>query len=109
MPGWYDFKSLEDYQVDLDTLDKTTQKIFQIIETEKKSVESSKIFLGGFSQGSVAALYAGLLKWKEPLGGIIGLSGYCCHPFAEQQVLNPSVPLFLCNGMKNKVISIDFA
>lgn len=39
--------------------------------------DTSKIFIGGFSQGSAVSL-AAFLKYKgeKPLGGVIGLSGF---------------------------------
>ena len=77
MPAWYDLPKLEDITSRLDV---QAEGIDSAEETYQSLIENpAKTILAGFSQGAALALYTGL-RWtaagKEPLLGIMALSGY---------------------------------
>ena len=69
--------------------------------------------LAGFSQGAAIALITGL-SYHQPLGGILGLSGYL--PLGEQIVkkaqddykANASIPIFLAHGTEDTVLPYHY-
>jgi len=77
MRGWYDIQSLDrlDHE-DAHGLQTSRWQIRDLIEQERlKGFPLENIILGGFSQGGVMALYAGLSQ-ESTLGGIVALSSY---------------------------------
>jgi len=55
MPGWYDVKSLNDWNApqDEDRMLKTVQMVHKLITDEVDSgISSDRIIVGGFSQGT---------------------------------------------------------
>jgi predicted esterase len=78
MPGWYDIVSLDRIEAKQDKLglSNSRDQINELLEHEiSLGIPSSKIVLGGFSQGAAMSLLTGLsCQWK--LGGIVALSGY---------------------------------
>merc|ERR1711862_296479 len=65
------------------------------------SINSSKLVLMGFSQGSILSLRVGLGR-KEKLGGIMGYSG----SFISEENFKPSSfpPVCLFHGEKDNII-----
>ena len=82
MPAWYDITGFGlEAREDKAGLEETTAFIFKLMDEQKKAgILTQNIFLGGFSQGGAAILYAGL-QYPEPLGGLIALSAYL--PFSH--------------------------
>ena len=75
--AWYDIPSQNFFQ-DQDKIGISTSAstIHHLIDKQiAKGINSTNIFLFGFSQGAALALYSGL-SYKKPLGGIISCSGY---------------------------------
>jgi phospholipase/carboxylesterase len=73
---------------------------------QERGIDSRRIVLAGFSQGSAMALLAGL-RHSRPLAGIAGLSGYL--PLAEttareRHPSNASTPLFLAHGRHDDIV-----
>ncbi len=108
MPAWYDISS-EDIGAESDAagIRASAQEVDKLIEQEiQRGIAASRIFLAGFSQGGAIALYAGL-RWREKLGGILGLSTYL--PLAENlsneassEALN--TPIFMAHGLSDPVV-----
>jgi phospholipase/carboxylesterase len=74
-------------------------------------VPAHRIVLGGFSQGCAISLMTGL-RHAEPLGGIMGLSGYL--PLADKTAGERSeaslrTPIFLAHGTHDEVIALQRA
>jgi len=67
-------------------------------------VASENIFLGGFSQGGMIALSAGL-DYSRPLGGIYCLSGGWLTPHQSIAQEN-SLPIFLAHGAIDPVVPL---
>jgi len=107
---------------------KSSELLLELIEEEKKLFKensASKILIGGMSQGCEVAL-ATLLRYKgkEPLGGVIGLSGILGFDFEndsgqiksmaqgtalsdEQKSIIRRTPLFLYQGEDDNNCQID--
>jgi phospholipase/carboxylesterase len=65
--------------------------------------------LGGFSQGAAIALGAGL-RYRERLGGLVGMSGYlplAATTAAERSDANALTPVFLAHGQRDPVVGLD--
>lgn len=74
-------------------------------------IASRRIVLAGFSQGAAMALQCGL-RYPEPLGGILSLSGFL--PLAgslarEKSVANQNVPIFLAHGAQDELVPLAVA
>lgn len=81
----------------------------KMIEEEiANGIPSSRIVLGGFSQGGAIALYGGLSRKDKQLGGIMGLSTYL--PLQSEFPQHPSsCPVLLCHGDADDVITLKRA
>ena len=77
--SWYDIMSLDRSKnsYSFEDVKKNSEYVKKCLDEELEILkgDSSKLFIGGFSQGCAMALHNGL-TYKEKLGGIIGLSGY---------------------------------
>lgn len=111
MRAWYDIYGFgAQAKIDEAGINQSVKSIHQLIEKqESRGVSSKDILLGGFSQGSVIALIAGL-TYHQPLRGIIALSGY--FPLADkmlpQSVANRNIPIFMGHGDQDNVVSYMF-
>ncbi|RQM09600.1 hypothetical protein DD237_007804 [Peronospora effusa] len=113
MPAWYDIKSLG--RVDggnADGIDTSRDRIMTIIEKEvgvvAEGIPSSRIVLGGFSQGAALSMFSGY-QTKIVLGGILAMSGYL--PRYDSFQLTPdtaNVPLLMCHGEQDPVVRFDY-
>lgn len=78
-----------------------------LLETLSKAtgILSKNIFLFGFSQGAYMALQVGLTS-KQPLAGIIALSGYCgqSYHFSPAPEHVKQIPLFVAHGANDQVV-----
>ena len=111
MPGWYNIYQLTGTgKEDEEGILKTRQVIRTMIQKEMdKGVLSKNIFIGGFSQGAVMALFTGLTSSIE-LGGIIALSGYLpIREYTMRQQLNDKIPIFMAHGKQDDVIPYRFS
>lgn len=76
MPSWFDFNSLEAFEIDedIDSLQRSVTYLLSLVESEIASgVPPERIILAGFAQGGVVALNAALQS-KKNLGGVMALS-----------------------------------
>ncbi|GIY58089.1 acyl-protein thioesterase 2 [Caerostris extrusa] len=108
MPSWFDLKSMSaDGPEDEQGIKRASETVFQMIEEEeKRGIPSSRIVLGGFSQGGALALYSALLCPK-PLAGVIALSCwlplYKQFPYAAVGIAH-DLPLLQCHGELDVVV-----
>lgn len=110
MPAWYDIKSLDDLDSrnqDEIGVKNSNEEIKSLINKEiKRGIDSSRIILGGFSQGGAIALYTGL-RFEIKLGGIISLSAYCLQEkklLQERSELNKNIPIFIAHGTFDDIV-----
>lgn len=108
MRAWFDIYSMQiDQRIDQAGMADSVNLLSQLIRNEHdKGMPAEKIILGGFSQGAVIALTAGL-SYPQKLAGVIALSGYL--PNATQVLMNKSqanqtIPVFLAHGVEDTVV-----
>ncbi|KAI9682441.1 MAG: hypothetical protein M1829_000233 [Trizodia sp. TS-e1964] len=119
MPSWYDIadtklqESLQNLEQDQDVegILKSRDQIHKLVdlETKDKGIPSSRIVLGGFSQGGALALISGI-TYPSKLGGIFSLSGYLpIHDKAKElskiEGPNSSLPIFMAHGTADPTVS----
>ena len=114
MPSWYDIKGLDDRSdEDCKGIEDSRSTILKLIENEKKvyGLLSSKIIIGGFSQGGAMSLYTGLqYDGTEPLGGVLCMSGYL--PNSSHWKLSGAgikTPVCMCHGEIDPVVKFWMA
>ena len=112
MQSWYDIKAsdgyLENFEgvVSIEDIKKNTERVYAILREEIEILggDSSRVAVGGFSQGCAMALYAGL-GFEKTLGGIIGWSGYLI-PMTKENDTNSNIRILLSHGTLDEVIPI---
>jgi len=73
--SWYDF--LGDIAPGVE---RSRKLLVELLEaTHARGYSAEKMVLGGFSQGSLMSVEAGL-RYPRRLAGIVGISGYVCNP-----------------------------
>ncbi|MCW5661034.1 MAG: carboxylesterase [Burkholderiaceae bacterium] len=113
MPAWYDILALGGPAREDEAGLRASQRIVEsLIEREvARGVPSSRIVVGGFSQGCAMALLTGL-RHRDKLAGIVGLSGYL--PLAdktatERSAANEGTSIFLAHGRFDPMIALPRA
>ncbi len=115
MRGWYDIIELPvdaegPRREDRDGLEQSAQIVYSLIEQEnRRGISTDRIFLAGFSQGGVVALFAGL-RFKTRLAGIIALSAYLADErttAAEKATQNQATPIFMGHGTEDPLIPLS--
>jgi phospholipase/carboxylesterase len=112
MRAWCNLTFLEDGKSldlednpDLKNIEESSKFMAEFIEAEiEKGIKSEKIFLVGFSQGGVLALYTAL-RYPKKLGGAANLSSN--FPKASTTPLNgvnAKIPVFLAHGNFDHVV-----
>lgn len=109
MPSWYDIKafnteSLPEEPVGL----QESRGILEALVREEihGGIPSTRIILGGFSQGSSLSLFTGL-QCAEPLGGIVGMSGRSLFQGDFSKLIAPAnkdTPLLMAHGEADQVV-----
>ena len=80
---------------------RSAQEIDALIDRElERGVPISRIVLGGFSQGGVMSLFAGLRR-RDRLAGIVCLSGYLTGDEIDP---DRPLPVFLAHGTRDAVV-----
>ena len=113
MRGWYDLQEMPNHgNEDLEGLKESSDVVIQLLEQEiMRGVTSTKIFLGGFSQGGALSLYLGL-RYKQPLAGIVALSSYLPTPnltATETSDANRKTEIFMGHGLNDPIVPIELA
>lgn len=105
MQAWYDVISFntgapEDHAGILQSVSWLDELIHRQVA---EGFDSKSIYLAGFSQGGLIALYAGL-QCASPLGGIISLSAYlplvCGVVFRQDK----QIPIFMAGGKHDSLV-----
>lgn len=77
-----------------------------------KGIKSSRIILGGFSQGGAMSVFTGLTS-EQKLGGVFGLSCYLLladriENFLPKDWVNKETPFFLAHGQDDDVVQLSY-
>jgi len=113
MRAWYDIVSLDRLEPeDCHGLQTSRWQLRALIDREiEEGFKPEQIILGGFSQGGVMALYAGL-SHNKTLGGIIALSCYLpkMKDFDEWRAPeNQTTSIFMAHGHYDSVLPIQLS
>ena len=106
-PSWYDIKTKDwnysfDKMFSIPEIEESTKRIHLIIENEIKLIgDSSRVFLGGHSQGVAMSLHAGL-TFNQKLGGFIGWCGYFFEITKESNE-NSETPILIIHGLADDI------
>lgn len=112
MRAWYDILSLTPQGRDDEAgIRESAQRLVAYITRERLAgIDSRRILLAGFSQGGAIVLHTGL-RHDEPLGGVLALSTYLplqASLPAEASAANREVPILMCHGTTDPVVTRDF-
>ncbi|CAI7567969.1 Phospholipase/carboxylesterase [Penicillium manginii] len=115
MPGWYDISSLGSDLRSQDEPGITRSRDYfngLIKEEIDSGIVSTRIVLGGFSQGGAMSVFTGLTGDKK-LGGVFGLSCYLLlsdriKSFIPEQWENKNTPFFLAHGDEDDVVKYQY-
>ncbi|MDP2209077.1 MAG: alpha/beta hydrolase [Bacteroidota bacterium] len=107
--GYTWFEMLENFQPELSSLKESHQKLTRFLDdvVEQYPVDTSKIFVLGFSMGTVMG-YLLLLTKPESIHGLVANSGYFSEKFklpVELKSLNKH-SIFIIHGTYDSVIPI---
>ncbi len=112
MPAWYNMINRKNFGNESENdIFKSSKLIHQLINKAENIVPANKIFLIGFSQGGVMALYSGL-TYPKKLGGIVCLSGYIPINKIFAALLKPQnkdTKIFMAHGKLDNIIPIQYA
>lgn len=111
MPAWYDILHLDldphrGDREDVSQVRTSAAALTALIAREhERGIPSSRIVLGGFSQGGALALYTGL-RHPEPLAGLLVLSAYelCRDRHDELTDANAGTPILFCHGRFDPIV-----
>lgn len=113
MRAWYDIKSLDaSGRDDAEGIADSAARVRALIAAEQaRGIAPQRIVLAGFSQGGAVVLHAGLRE-PQPLAGILALSTYLPlrdRLAAEMPAANRQVPILMCHGTQDQVVTLAFA
>lgn len=107
MRAWYDIYGFSlTAKIDKPGISQSVLSIEQLIEREvNRGIPYQAIFLAGFSQGAAIALTTGLTH-KQPLCGIIALSGYLPSTDTLKSVSSnhQHTPIFQAHGTNDPIV-----
>uniref|UniRef100_A0A1A9UX64 palmitoyl-protein hydrolase n=1 Tax=Glossina austeni TaxID=7395 RepID=A0A1A9UX64_GLOAU len=111
MPSWFDLKRLDmSGTEDEKSLKVAAKTIHALISKEsEKGIPTTRIVLGGFSQGGALALYSGL-TYAKPLAGIVALSSWLPlhQKFPAAKLNNNNIPIFQAHGDIDSVVHYKY-
>ncbi|CDZ96223.1 Lysophospholipase [Phaffia rhodozyma] len=123
MPGWFDLSSLEKLgdprEEDEKGLVDSADAIQAIISREGLAVGDNRIVVGGFSQGCVVSILAGLTKGTQgkekevqrALAGVVGLSGWLPLRDTLKERFHAeakNLPIFWGHGTADQVVGYKY-
>lgn len=113
--SWFDITGINndiivEKDINFDDLDKSADRIKQIIRNEVKNVggDYKRIFVGGFSQGACLSYHIGL-SFEHTLGGIIPFCGYPVSKTTIQENNKKDLNIFSIFGGEDIYINLDYA
>ncbi|MEM8996165.1 MAG: alpha/beta fold hydrolase [Acidobacteriota bacterium] len=112
MPAWYDIRSLDSRNDDVEGIRRSEGQVRALVDREvERGVDPGRIVVAGFSQGGAMALQTAL-RHPQRLAGVMVLSAYLLladRVDAEAAPANRDVPIFMAHGMHDPVVPYDKA
>jgi predicted esterase len=108
--SWFEYVDRSNFKIQQDSVKENVERIQNLIfkEADKVGISTSRVFLGGFSQGSCMSFLIGLTISELSLAGIICCSGYMfSHVIANSE--KTRLPILICHGTQDKVVKLDKA
>jgi len=100
--SWYDFTGDM-----IPGVHRSRKLLFELLDKQRKNgFPSEQTILGGFSQGCLMSMDAGL-RYPHHLAGILGISGYVCEPETLLRELSPfalQVPVLMTHGTLDPLV-----
>ena len=108
--SWYDYYTQKNGLLEHDDINEThfieqTQRIYKIIDNERKSIAAQNIIIAGISQGGTIAFNVGL-HYKEPLGAIIGIHTIFLNTIIPIETIQ-TIPIYLFSGRNDSIYNIQ--
>ncbi len=104
MTSWFDLipPQINKSTYNIADVEKNQARVIECINQEVKfhNEDSSKVFLGGFSQGAALSLHIGF-ESKHKLGGVLALSGFM---FKETKINNEDLNVLITHGDDDSMI-----
>ncbi|MCJ1228810.1 hypothetical protein MMC12_005473 [Toensbergia leucococca] len=115
MPGWYDITTFTDLAQAHDEpgILRSRDYLNSLIKAEmEKGIASSRIVIGGFSQGGAISLFTGV-TCPDKLAGFFGLSSYMLMHWKIKDMIpvenpNKETPIFMGHGDKDPLVKYDW-
>ena len=108
--SWFEYVDRSNFKIDEESVYENVNRIWSLImfEAEKIGIATSRVFLGGFSQGSCMSFLIGLTLTDLTLAGIICCSGYMFNHI-KPDLEKAKLPILICQGTNDKIVNIDKA
>jgi len=107
--SWYDYYTRRDGEMKHDEINlyhfkEQTNRIYNIIDQERKIISNKKIIIAGISQGGTLAFNVAL-NCKYLLGGMIGIHTILMDNIISQQNTQ-KIPIYLFSGENDSIYNI---
>jgi phospholipase/carboxylesterase len=104
---WFNLMNPDIKNVDLE-LERSVSKLIKFIDAKLKelSLSYSKLFLVGFSQGTMMSLHYALTN-PNKIAGVIGYSGKIYDPNILENNIRSKPPIFLMHGDDDNIVPLE--
>jgi predicted esterase len=104
MRAWFNMKSLNLDDLNEEDFIESSKTLDLIIENKLKTNLSSKIYIGGFSQGAALSIFYGL-KMIHKIHGVVSFSGFV--PKFNYQNTTITKPILKIHGIYDDIINFQ--
>ena len=104
MRAWFNMKSLNLDDLNEEDFIESSKALDLIIEDKLKTNPSSKIYIGGFSQGAALSIFYGL-KMIHKIHGVVSFSGFV--PKFNYQNIMITKPILKIHGIYDDIINFQ--
>jgi phospholipase/carboxylesterase len=104
MRAWFNMKSLNLDDLNEEDFIESSKALDSIIEDKLKTNSSSKIYIGGFSQGAALSIFYGL-KMIHKIHGVVSFSGFV--PKFNYQNTMITKPILKIHGIYDDIINFQ--
>jgi phospholipase/carboxylesterase len=104
---WFDLMSQDQKKINFE-LENSVQKLTVFINAKLKALvlDCSKLFLVGFSQGTMMSLHYSLTN-TNIIGGVVGYSGKIYDPILLEKNIKSKPPIFLMHGDDDNIVTLE--